>query len=568
MNAKFEEKLAKLQELRMLRKVMEESGVADDPIAELDWQLANSPLGGGSTASEFQERLWSRAGSALLAKELFPQPVRIGADVPEEFAFVLAYEKASGNKIVIHRDKMTAHILVVGRTGIGKTTFLCLLIIQLARMGIRVVFHDHKGEGRRLMHVLPETMVFKPEQEFLNPLEPVGPPEMYWSALFAELGRAFNLHAETWLEGPAIMLRLARGMKPGQPFPSWRDLARILREQARKERRPKLATLAATVESLCAVLGRAAAVRRGPALANRYRVTVFEYQQLPPRVHRFLTATRLLRTQMGAMSRGHDHSLREVLVSDEAALEFGTEFSAVAGSGYVPIHKRICTQSRSFGVGILAGTQMLSPLDDCLKANAATFVCLCCPDPHEAREAQRLLMLPEEAIPQIMSLPPGTMFVRSAEFPRAVLATFPNLDLGPYIGDAELATRLAAEFAWLEKNSVFAPERATDVEPITYLETSGETPAADPARVPEAETGRRFFAEHRAMLREIAAHKDAAVTEHYSNLGWSAGRGNRVKQQLLEMGLVTCERQASTTGRPCEVLVLTSKGKETLDANC
>ena len=72
MNAKFEEKLAKLQELRMLRKVMEESGVADDPIAELDWQLANSPLGGGSTASEFQERLWSRAGSALLAKELFP----------------------------------------------------------------------------------------------------------------------------------------------------------------------------------------------------------------------------------------------------------------------------------------------------------------------------------------------------------------------------------------------------------------------------------------------------------------------------------------------------------------
>ena len=356
--------------------------ITGDPVVELHWGLANSPLGHGSVASKFQERLWNRAGSAWLNQQLFPEPSQIGADVPEQFAFVLGYEKASGNKIVIHRDKLTAHILVVGRTGIGKTTFLAWLIIQLARMGIRVVFHDHKGEGRRLMHVLPETMVFKPEQEFLNPLEPVGTPEMYWSALFAEFGRTFNLHAETWVEGPAIMLRLARGLKPGQPFPSWRDLARILRELARKERRPKLATLAAAVESLCAVLGRAAALRRGPPLANRYRVTVFEYQQLPPRVHLFLTAMRLLHTQMGAMSRGHDHSLREVLVSDEAALEFGTEFSAVAGSGYVAIHKRICTQSRSFGVGILAGAQMLSPLDDCLKANAATFVCLCCPDPH------------------------------------------------------------------------------------------------------------------------------------------------------------------------------------------
>ena len=69
------------------------------------------------------------------------------------------------------------------------------------------------------------------------------------------------------------------------------------------------------------------------------------------------------------------------------------------------------------------------------------------------------------------------------------------------------------------------------------------------------------------MLHDIADHPDASITEHYRNLGWSAGRGNRVKEQLLEMRLVICARQQSASGRPRELLAITIKGKDLLHAN-
>ena len=167
-------------------------------------------------------------------------------------------------------------------TGCGKTTYINWRLMQLACLGVRIALHDHKGEGRRMCKPLPHTMVFRPDQEVANPLEPVSPPEMYGFALFAELGRALNLHVETYSEGPALMRRIARELKPGEAFPSWRDLAVVLRHVAKVERPPKLATLAGAVEALCGILGRSAEVRRGPDIESRYAVMVCEYQQTRP----------------------------------------------------------------------------------------------------------------------------------------------------------------------------------------------------------------------------------------------------------------------------------------------
>jgi hypothetical protein len=550
-----------------LRKMMGETGAAGDLLAEFQWEWSLSPLANGRHAEKFQQRLENHLGPRLLAKQFQPEEI-ISAAVPKELAILLCLEQLTNQRLIINRDSLTGHLLVVGTTGSGKTSFIVWIITQLLRQGIRIVFHDHKGEGRRLLHSFSNAMVFRPEQEFYNPLEPIGPTEMYWTALFAEFGRAFNLHAETWTELTPIMQRIVRSLKPGQAFPSWRDLAFILLNVAGKEHRPKLITLANAILSLAAVQGRSAVIRRAPDMENRYRLIVYEYQQLPPRIHHFLSAVRLLRSQMKAMSQGHGHHLREIFVSDEAALEFGEEFSSVAGSNYVPIHKRIITQNRSFGSGVIAGAQMLSTIDSCLKSNAATVVCFRCPNPKEAREAQQLLLLPDEAVPQIMSLPTGTFFVRSVGLSRTALATFPKVELGAYPSDEEVSRRLAAEFAWLEQHTIFSPAKPDDAEPLSYLEILGEAvePPTEASSATEA-IPKQFFAEHRALLLEIRANPTASVTEHYEQLKWSAGRGNRVKDQLLAMGLICSAREKSANGRPREILILTDKSKTIMHEN-
>jgi hypothetical protein len=566
MNPKFESKVKEVSDLRMLRQIMEESGIAGDSVDELDWDIGTAPFEDEAVAAKARDRLWNRAASAWIAKTLFPPRVRVGAHVPKERGVALGLSAPYGDGLVVDRDEM-GQVVVIGMPGMGKTSFLIWLAIQLVLMGIRILFHDVKGEGRRLLSQVPGTMVCGPGQGMENDLHPIGDPETYWTALFAELARAYPLHAETFNEAMPILKRITRGLKPGQPYPSWRDLARILRRIAKEEHRPKLLTLAGAIESLCALLGKSALLRRGPSLEGRYPVTVFEHQQLPPRLHRFQTAVRLLRMLSGAMSRGHGAEFRIGILSDEAPMEFGKEFSTTVGSGHVPINNRIIREGRSYGLRILAGTQTLSLLDDGLKSCATTVVCFRCPDPREAREAQQLLMLPCDAVQQIMTLPVGSMFVRSAGFPHAIRSTFPKLELGPYPSDADLAARLAPEVAWMEQNSIFAPADAEEAASPSYLDILDETAAPETASQPNPTPSRQFFAEHLDLLRDVAEHPDASVTQHYARLGWSAGRGNRVKAQLLEMGLAICTRQSSTTGRPRELLVLTTKGKEVLRAS-
>src|SRR5207244_2554431 len=130
------------------------------------------------------------------------------------------------------------------------------------------------------------------------------------------------------------------------------------------------------------------------------------------------------------------------------------------------------------------------------------------------------------------------------------------------------------EFDALEASSTFAPTAADETQGLSYLEILGEenptptvnTPSAEvkPADTLDDKPLENFFDEHRALLRQIAGNPSASITEHYQSLKWSAGRGNRVKNQLLEMGLVTSERQKSNNGRPKEILTLTQKGKSLL----
>jgi len=259
-----------------------------------------------------------------------------------------------------------------------------------------------------------------------------------------------------------------------------------------------------------------------------------------------------------------------ICIIDEAGNLFSKELSQAAGSGYISAAKRAITQVRKSGVGILAGAQVISETDESLKGNVSSVIGLGSSNPKDARETAQLLSLPETIVPEFQSLAVAVGFAKSDGFSAAVQIQIPNFNLGPFLSDGEVARRMSPEFAALEKETIRAPKDQDIIQPISYLEILGETTVPDGSNSivitvePKLD---RFFDEHRALLQEIDAHPTASVTEHYRNLGWSTGRADRVKRQLLEMGLILSGREKSRNGRPREILTLTEQGKKIVHEN-
>jgi len=254
--------------------------------------------------------------------------------------------------------------------------------------------------------------------------------------------------------------------------------------------------------------------------------------------------------------------LRRLIVSDEALLELGQDLTATSGP-YLSPYKRLVTQVRYTGTGFLGAAQMGSELDPSVTSNIAFLACLRCSRLQEAREAARMLGLSEDRVDEILHLPLGYGFVRSAGFDAAVKVWLPDFPLGPFPSDAEVEQLLAIEREALAKEIAYSPADPDDAAPLDVAAILGEQPkatAAEPVVVDDA-TRAQFLREHQQLLQDIRDHPSASVTQHYRHLGWSAWRGNRVKRQLLDMQLIRSERQKSANGRPQDILSLTEKGR-------
>lgn len=565
----FNDEVAQFQGSLENLQLMGAADVSDDPFFKFMWQAGQSPLKGGKHAAKFQARMKQMLMSRAIQNQLRPMGHANWPDVPEDEAIVIGYEIARGRParpISIPMNLLARHLLVTGSSGAGKTVFLGWLIHQLINKGVTIQFEDHKGEGRRLMNLYPDTVVFRPHQEPWNILEPIGDHVTYWFGLFSELAKAVVLRSETWPLLVSLMTRVEQGMSRNAPWPSSKDLEQIAGTVADREGERKLKTAAAAIEPLNRALGSTAYIRKSPDIEHKYRIVVHEYLGLPPGIHRFIAAIRLLRTQMKASVEGHVHNLKHIYVSDEATMEFGKELGSRSGSGYIPPQRRNVTQIRSSGIGILAGVQMPSEIDSALKANVATIVCLRTPDPTNAREAQRMIGLPEQCIQEIQSLPVGTGYVRS-EGTQPVKIHIPPFDLGRYPSDEEVAERMKPELEWLEQNTVFSEIKEEIAKPLSYQEIVGgksdmteETDIPDDARRPEV------LREYREFVTELEKNPEAGVAEHYRNLSWGGAHGDRVKGELLEYGLIRTEQQTSRNGRPRQKLIVSEKGKDFFDA--
>jgi len=169
---------------------------------------------------------------------------------------------------------------------------------------MKILMIDHKGEGRRFLNLFPSgVIVCRPDQEFCNMLDPIGSSKIYYSAWSSEFAKGFSLRPETWTELTDQLLRIERGLRPGDSYPSLKDFEKVLWHLAEKGR-SKFETAARALSALNAVLGDTAYIRKAPVVEDRYKVIVYEAQGLPPRIDGFLSAIRLLRIQLRSTVEG------------------------------------------------------------------------------------------------------------------------------------------------------------------------------------------------------------------------------------------------------------------------
>ena len=508
----------------------------------------------------FFNQVWMSTQMAAIDAELHPPPVTIPAVSPEK-AVPLGQGVTNGQRIEIDIDVQKQPTVISGATGCGKTTVALGILRRVCELERMIKFIDHKGgEGNRLPAVFDDVIVFEPHQLTQNLWEPpvADHAELFFATSFNNLGSAYSLMPSNFLHAPGIMMRVTRGLTENSERPSSYDIANILRSIGRTEQQ-KFGTTALAIDAFNVPLKKAAYIRRGVTPAHG--VQVFKWFGLPHRAHQFLSAQLLLIARMEALAKGFTSTLRQLIYSDEGLFEFGKRAQHASASGYLSTAELYSTQMRAYGFGIMVSVQSLADLDESVLSNCGTLVVMRTPNTQVAKFAAELLQLPAKFVEVIQTLPVGQGFVRSIGFSGAVLVQFPFVDAGRYVSNEEIDESMKPKFAALEQHIVRAPVANQQASPIFFDGTVPQKAAeAVPRRPAQREPEIPLRVEHIAFMRDVAAHGDSTTADRYCRLGLSAGRGNRIKDDLNTIGFVTSRRRYGENGRPAEVLGLTEAG--------
>jgi len=123
--------LDKFTNVMELWRMMEAAGATHDPVCLNLWQWAQSPLNNGQTAQFARSRLERILIKRLVAREIMQAAQPAMPEVNPARAVILGYEAGTNHPVLVDIDILNRHLLVIGSTGAGKTTFLAWLICQL-----------------------------------------------------------------------------------------------------------------------------------------------------------------------------------------------------------------------------------------------------------------------------------------------------------------------------------------------------------------------------------------------------------------------------------------------------
>ena len=462
--------------------------------------------------------------------------------------------------VFIPLRRINENIGIWGRLGIGKTNLCILICIGLYNLGVPIRIFDYKDEYRNFLPYFDDMLVLNRIYDLLNFLEAIGDPKSHIQFIGDGFQQDFNLRPETKFLLISYIDNLYKKFgvyENSKTYPNIYNLREYMLEEANKPstssaKKRKIYTCVDIFNSIIKSLGSMLDCNSGytEARLKPFRIIVYEMPGLNSNLQSFLTKIRLNDLYHTCFSEPKRNVLKTAMVFEEARMLFSE--GLYQGSTLIDYIIQIYTRGRFSGSGSILTDQNKNKLADFALNNLSCQFCFNMALPQEIRPMALSLGCSEEQIKEFHNLDIPRAIMSLAGHPPFMIR-IPKVPVPRQIFDDELAE--------------LAKQR---------LQKLSFTPTSAPARLkagmshgvisePKIKSLSGFLREIKAFLLQIKSNPELNITKLYASLKLSGRRGDRIKQQLLDNGLI--EEIIMRTGekkRPSKKLRLTEKGERVL----
>lgn len=442
-------------------------------------------------------------------------------------------------------------MLIIGRSGSGKSNLVHSILLQLKALGIPWVVTDHKRSTRHLL-THPDSAgirVCALGRDYgatfrFNPLVPPPglTPDVHCRQVVEEICSAFTGGDAAF----AVMVQAIQDLSAAATTPTLVDVRASVRRADSGGRAGswKQTSLRILDEIINGPLGRVFCSERDPGdietLLDGH--TVLELDGLA-RQHAALVTNLLIRQLHTHLQASVERERLKLLVCLEEAHELAPKRDGARES----VIETVIRQGRESGLGLLLATQSPVTLSHVALSNCYAVASLNLRSRNDITATSQNLLLDSSGAELLATLPVGHAICRlSSRWPRPVHIEIPEvvIDKGR-ITDAEvLATgltgpRAAGDSAHSVTSMPMQPQMARSMPiPVVPLPDGGVSTNGTPVLDQVTSTEVLDDTNVQSLLKDIATHPFSSVSSRYDRLGLSRRKGNAARLNAEQSGLI------------------------------
>lgn len=448
----------------------------------------------------------------------------------------------------LNLSEAAEHTLIVGRTRVGKTNLIYLIITYLIENGVNILAIDLKQDYRHLQRLMPDLWVMRVgTSDFrYNPLEvhPGTDPRKAAQIKADVLSHAFGLltGSKGYLYHAIDDLYQGFGVYDGKnTFPTMQDLSEYLFSNKPTNKYSPSAQywdrVTHRVDTICRAMGETINCSKGYPLQEILgHNVVVEIDNLIPEIQNWVVESFWTDIFLYQISNDHRGGLKYCFVMDEAnrIFDFKSEKNLAV---IVPVISDLVSKIGEFQIALLVSCQIPSLLNKSIRANTYAKILMKLSDGEDLRMiANTMGLSPEQVAFCHDRLGKGLAVVRlSGRYMQPFAVQIPLFEIEKDVSDEEVQRHM---------------------EPI--LQTIPSTPRTDILQklVEEQAKKRKEKADrHIQLLKDIYLHPWLNVTQHYESVGVGSKIGTRLKKDLLRWRWIQ-EVKIRTGGRGKQPIVL------------
>ena len=442
----------------------------------------------------------------------------------------------------ISHSELLQNMAIFGRSGAGKTNVGFHLMLQLTEAKIPFLFMDWKRTARHLLPKLGKKVsIFTPGRKLspfpFNPfIVPPGlEPNVYVNHLVDTLGDAYTL-------GDASKSLLQKAIiscyNSGNLAPSAEDLLGVIEQIPDKERvKGWKITVTRVLESLkfAGITGRDKEQQIEFTRSLIKQSTIVELDGLDAAGKKFLVPLLSLWIFHVKLDEPNREKLSFVIFVEEAHHVLYRHEQRARES----LMNVLLRQCREIGIGIIVIDQHPHLISSAALGNTYTSICLNLKDPTDINRAAGLSLLEEGDKKYLSQLPVGQGIIKLQDrYRKPFLVQFPLVQ----INKGAVTDKVLKEF--LEKKKTLSEFSELNIKNNNDF---GEFRLKDNTLTEDAQ---RF-------IQDIQEHPQDGVNHRYKRLGFSADKGNRLKNNLLKQRVL--ESQSVKIYRTRKVILRITK---------